>query len=327
MDSTTLIKSYSGFPETILKRNKELQELRKKKEEFQQPTPEKLQFYLVEYSKLCSEIENIFGSENLKDLQENEIKTFLESIKKKLEGLKTFIAESSIYLRLYDIRKANEDINLFNERLKELEGKFEPKKKFSFKNKSLTNSTMNNIKQNSSDKIDGVKSHKLPTNDGTYAHRFGEIIILQRGEINNKDLVFTDIDNCTIKIYGSPSSLCITRIKNSIILSGPVKTSTFIEQSSNSTFQIACQQLRIHDSHLSTFYLYISSRTIMEDSSDISISSYNWNYDFKEEDFNLCSFGSQNNWLEVDDFNWLAQDSHSPNWTLLEKEKWQTKWD
>ena len=126
------------------------------------------------------------------------------------------------------------------------------------------------------------------------------------------------------------------------VLCGPVSSSVFVEGCKECVFVVACQQLRIHTTTLSAFYVHITSRSIIEDSSTVTFTPYSWSYPQLEEHFKVCiglclgldftiSFSvcvcvcvqvsgldqSTNNWQLVDDFNWLASTEPSPNWTIL----------
>ena len=36
---------------------------------------------------------------------------------------------------------------------------------------------------------------------------------------------------------------------------------------------------------------------------------------------------NKNNWNNIDDFNWLSVNEHSPNWTVIEESKRVKSWE
>jgi len=126
------------------------------------------------------------------------------------------------------------------------------------------------------------------------------------------------LENSVIEIYGAPNTLRVNNLLNCKVFSGPITTSIFINKCENCTFNIACQQLRVHSTTNCDIYLHVSSRAIIEDSSKLRFSAYNWSYNGIEEHFIASNLDpQQNNWKQIDDFNWLSTDKPSPNWALL----------
>lgn len=69
---------------------------------------------------------------------------------------------------------------------------------------------------------------------------------------------------------------------------------------------------------MTDFYLHVTSRAIIEDSKNVRFAPYNWSYENLDSDFEKSGLDTTtNNWNQVDDFNWLANDAASPNWTIL----------
>ena len=88
-----------------------------------------------------------------------------------------------------------------------------------------------------------------------------------------------------------------------------------------------CQQLRVHHTENTDFYLHVTSRAIIEDTKEVRFAPYSVKYDGIEADFDSAGLDpSINNWSSVDDFNWLAMDTKSPNWKILEENKRKQNW-
>ena len=88
-----------------------------------------------------------------------------------------------------------------------------------------------------------------------------------------------------------------------------------------------CQQLRVHHTLKTDFYLHVTSRAIIEDTSEVRFAPYNLQYPGIEEHFLSSGLDRlHNNWTSVDDFNWLAADTPSPNWKIMEEADRKQQW-
>lgn len=150
-------------------------------------------------------------------------------------------------------------------------------------------------------------------------------------ETFQQDIVLSDLEDCTVRLLGPASTLHMDRLINCTILSAPIATSIFIDGCTDCTFILGCQQLRVHKTTSSQFYLHVTSRAIIEDCTKVGFAPYLMEYDGKLEHFKMAGLGhtvQQNNWSLVNDFNWLRRDEHSPNWFIIPEEnrmKWTLK--
>ena len=71
------------------------------------------------------------------------------------------------------------------------------------------------------------------------------------------------------------------------VLCGPVSSSVFVEDCKDCVFVVACQQLRVHSTTNSQFYLHVTSRAIIEDCQKVSFAPYSWNYPDLEQHFEV----------------------------------------
>lgn len=79
-----------------------------------------------------------------------------------------------------------------------------------------------------------------------------------------------------------------------------------------------CHQLRIHNTTNTRFGIFTSSKGIIEDTTNVLFKRYNYHYEGIEEDIRACDReGKENQWKEIQDFNWLKQEA-SPNFALLD---------
>ncbi|KAK1338406.1 hypothetical protein QTO34_001522 [Cnephaeus nilssonii] len=147
-------------------------------------------------------------------------------------------------------------------------------------------------------------------------------------ELHQRDVLLTELSNCTIKLYGNPNTLRLSKARGCTLLCGPVSTSVFLDDCSECVLAVACQQLRVHTTRDTRVFLQVTCRAIVEDCHGIQFAPYTWSYPGIDRDFESSGLDrSKNNWNDVDDFNWLARDMASPNWSVLPEEERTTQWD
>lgn len=318
--------------DALIKRDHERQlELKKRKEDkerYKNAENEKPEVFKKIFEDECQQIQQAIQSSECVPI--NMLPEHFENIYKSILNLQKYVAASNVFLRVYDIQRSNQKLQEFNNKIKEVEDRLLPKKKFGFKNKRAVNKTTENGV--SKDEVDFIKSNSVLRNLNVeycgFRNKINENLVLSSDEIYKKDVEFRNLDHCTVRCYGNPSTLHLSNIKNSIILCGPVSTSVFAENCNDCTFVIACQQLRLHSSKNLKIYLHVTSKGILEDCTEIFVAPYNFNYANLEEHFNLSGLDrSLNHWNELDDFNWLNVKHHSPNWKILDENNRVEDWN
>jgi len=167
--------------------------------------------------------------------------------------------------------------------------------------------------------VDQAEQLVLASESG-FTKRDGELLKLSSADVEQKDVVLSSLTGCRVVIQGSPSTVHITSIRDCVILCGPTSGSVFVDDCQESVIVVACHQLRVHRTSSTSFYLHVTSRAIIEDCSSVQFAPYNWTYAHLDEDFLKAGLDlMRNNWNAVDDFNWLAADKQSPNWSVMDK--------
>jgi len=313
----------SSIQEKLEQRHQErlekFEERRKQLIKEKNDTSETSDVFLLAFNKEKREILNIFHNVNEKSTRD-EIRIAFEKISQKMLTLHKYISDSAVFLPSYDIRRAQEIMTQLREDLTNKREVLLPKKKFAFKSRQKISS-----KDTSAEKIESKdNSNLINSNDVIgfgFDNRTGEELSLTREESNSKDINLSNLENCTINIYGSPSAMRLKNVINSRINCGPVSRAIFINDCFDSTFQLACQQLRIHSTSNTKFYIHVTSKAIIEDSNEVGFGAYSWTYEGVKSDFEHSGLNQNtNNWKDVDDFNWLKLDEQSPNWYLLTNE-------
>ena len=62
------------------------------------------------------------------------------------------------------------------------------------------------------------------------------------------------------------------------------KSTVFVDQCNDSTLEINCHQLRIHNTYATTFKLFVTSKAIIEDCKGVVFTPYKYDYEGKTKD-------------------------------------------
>lgn len=342
MDPTTLIED--SLSDRITKRDRERKNvIERRREERQELAVESEQssYFKDTFYTSCKKIKETLEKTSTAPL--SALSDIFDVANKEIHTLKNYLLQSKMFLKVYDIRRAQENLQLLENEAAELEVKLLPKKKFGFKNRRAVKKPL----EKSHDVTDSLKdlkisegivngatkqNNKLSSKYGDSAcmllGKVDERLVLDAENVNKNDVLLSDLIRCTIRIYGTPSTLHMVNLKQCTILVGPVTSSVFVHDCNECVFAFACQQLRLHSSIDCTIYLHVTSRAIIEDCSRIRVAPYNWTYEDQTSHFNLAGLDQKiNNWNCIDDFNWLSSEKQSPNWSILEPELRVESWD
>lgn len=240
----------------------------------------------------------------------------------KLQELQMITTEAASHLPAASLRWVREQFGTLRVRVDEVRERLKPRKRFAFKSARGPSS-----KATAPPDCDARSEGRCESGPGFpagaskdasslgFQGRSGETLMLS--DVNGKDMELDSLDTCEVTVRGCPATLFARRLKNCHIRCGPVATSVFVEECEGCTFHVACQQLRVHDSHKCEFRVHIQARSIIEDSKELLFAKYDFAYDGDERDWCASRLDRNvNNWNKVDDFNWLAADQPSPNWKL-----------
>lgn len=289
----------------------------------------------------CNENEEFFAgafkmkSEYIEDMlsqiptmETKVLPSHFDNIKRDLNDLQKYVVTSSFFLKEFNMRKYLGIVQNLQTKCYELEDRYVPRKKFGFTKKKLPKS--HNEKQSSLDEADAAgktDSNKWDEKLFGFHCQKNKVLALENDELFQRDVALSNLKNCTVALKGVMGTLHMTDLENCIVLCGPVTSSVFIEKCNNSKIVTACQQLRMHTSVRCDIYLHVTSKGIVEDCSEIRTAPYNLYYDDLEKHFNMSSLDKKvNNWDNLDDFNWLAPDIPSPNWSVLDVKQRVSDW-
>lgn len=256
-----------------------------------------------------------------------------EAISNRIEILKKYFTENTLFIPNYEVRKAQEYLSKLNKLSQEKRDLIFPKKRFGFKSKQNMTTLESAIQK--ANTIENTAKNPLVQetlnsnleNTCSIKDLQGESnFIKYESEINGKDISIVNVKNCCIQLMGNPSVLHMSNVDSCTILCGPMTSTAFINSCINSKICIASHQLRIHETKNTQFYIHVGSRAIIENCSQVTFAPYAWKYPKFDAHFEMSKLKSNEiNWTSIDDFNWLNQEQKSPNWNFLDEAD-RTKW-
>lgn len=330
--------SAAKIQERLLKRHQariEDAERRKEAKESQVVAEEQGEYFSSTFNRERAEIEELLSSCTGADRAL--VTQRLEEATARTAQLQKFLNDSMMFLTQYDLRQAQAALQQLQTSLAETREEALPKKKFAFRSRTkaaekvpappLTDTPSSDTGtpvDTGSTKVDGA----IVSEQCGFSNMDNVSLTKTAEEIQKRDVLLTHLTNCKVHLFGSPSTLHLKHIDSCEILCGPVSSSVFVDHCKNSTLAFPCQQLRTHNTTDTQVYLHVTSRAIIEDCRGVSFAPFSWSYPTLEEDFSVSGLDQgRNNWSQVDDFNWLAAGTPSPNWTVIPEELRKTDWD
>ena len=275
-------------------------------------------FFRENFEKSKSDIEAAL--EASEPAERAQLVAHFDDVSMRVQNLQKFVADSSVFLTPRDIQNSQKIIQDLQARVQSKRDVLLPKKKFAFKSKrkeAAAGATDTKLEEHTQ-----KKTLTVDVVDCNFKDRHDETLIMREDDVTNKDVALSNLSNCTVKLFGSPGALHMDRLTNCSVLVGPVSGSVFADECNKCTFALACQQLRIHNTYESDFYIHVTSRAIIEDCRNVRFAPFNWTYAELDKHFVTSGLNREvNNWDLVDDFDWLAADTKSPHWSVIEEQE------
>ncbi|XP_075563932.1 tubulin-specific chaperone C [Pelecanus crispus] len=311
------------LPERLQRREAERQqgvERQRQKKEAQVVKEEQSEFFVAAFAREREAVEALLAAGRL------------EEAAARLQGLQKLLTESVRFLAPYEVRQGQEAVARLQGDVAARRQQLQPKKKFAFR---------------ALKKEAAPGSGPRPAEPAAPAHGHGpaegepggpplcgfsgaedEELELGPAELLQRDVVLSGLRGCRVRLRGNANTLRVRDCRGCTLLCGPVSTSVLVDGCSDCVLVLACQQLRNHSTRNSQFYVQVTSRVVIEDCAKVSFAPYGWSYPGIERDFESSGLDrNRNNWNVVDDFNWLATDKPSPNWSLIPEQERISCWD
>ncbi|XP_072498278.1 tubulin-specific chaperone C [Notamacropus eugenii] len=324
-------------PERLQKREQErLLEVERRKQERQNQTveEEKSDFFAASFAREREAVEQLLGCAGQEAPGPGVDPARLDEAASRLQTLQKLLNDAVLYLAPYDVRLGQEALARLQGALGERRQELQPKKRFAFKSRRKDAAAQDPRPAAEAPPppqqpppAPPPAPAQVPPGSG-FSDRESQTLQMQAAELRQRDILLTGLTDCTVRLYGNPNTLRLTKARGCTVLCGPVSTSVFLDDCVSCVLAVACQQLRTHSTRDTRIFLQVTSRAIVEDCSGVQFAPYSWSYPGIDQDFEGSGLDrSKNNWRDVDDFNWLARGVASPNWSVLPEEEWVIQWD
>lgn len=317
-------------PDSVLRRDQErLDELERRKQakESKSVSEEKSDYFSATFNVEKSAIEELLCK--CEQTDHHKAVQMLDEAAVKSQQLQKFLNDSMIFLTQYQLRQAQANLQTLQSTLTQRRSQVMPKKKFTFRSRTTgAQPQSSTIPPSNKEKTTSVVDGSRTAVQCGFSNLHDQTLIKRSEHLQQRDVLLSHLTNCKVRLFGSPNTLHIKNVQNCQILSGPVSSSVYVDGCADSTLVLACQQLRTHNTTDTQVYLHVTSRAIIEDCTRVGFAPFNWVYDELDADFKASGLDpSRNNWTQVDDFNWLAAGTPSPNWTLIPESERTTVWE
>ncbi|XP_045601319.2 tubulin-specific chaperone C [Procambarus clarkii] len=272
-------------------------------------------------------------TEEAESVNKVDLIAYFDDLVKDLQQMQQFLNESSMFLASFQIKKALDEMKELNDRIQCVIEKRQPKKKFGFGKKKVSEKS-GKAKDAKIDTIDGSTSSYSNTLKELIEKQFfgfkdqvDQTLTMSASELENRQLNLQNLQNCKVIALGNPSTLQVASLKNCTVVVGPTSRSVFVKDCINCKFVIASQQVRIHNTQDTQFYLHVTGAAIIENCQNVQFAPYNLNYSELKDHY--CQSGldfNTNQWNKIDDFHWLNENENSPNWTIIPEGKRIDNW-
>ncbi|XP_063750061.1 tubulin-specific chaperone C isoform X2 [Eleginops maclovinus] len=146
-------------------------------------------------------------------------------------------------------------------------------------------------------------------------------------KVSAPPVIDTPAGTGSTKVVGAPAEslqCCFSNMDNVCL----IKTAEDIHKQDVLLTHLNNCKLRTHNTTDTQVYLHVTSRAIVEDCHGVHFAPFTWSYPTLDEDFIVSGLDrDRNNWSQVDDFNWLAAGTPSPNWNVIPEAERKTNWE
>eukprot|EP00903_Cladosiphon_okamuranus_P012715 g11887.t1 len=273
-----------------------------------------------------------------------DIREKLDALVDRVNGLRKRTAEATLFLTVYDLRRAQEEVDKLWASVESTRAELAPRKKFAFRTRKTKTSSKNRNKSTSKSNTcnwevvaagkaeDGGNDKDQETapspgvrgdesggeeNPGLHDLREQEVEVVAENADKDKDFNVTDLDKCKVTILHLLGTLRLRRLTSCRVVCGPVQGPIYVEGCKDCVIVAVGRQLRIHDSEGIDFYVLLASGPIIEDCSGLRFAPARLRYPQYQEHLQAAGLDAVTNaWEDVKDFKWHRAQK-SPNWDVV----------
>ncbi|CAM9829124.1 unnamed protein product, partial [Hapterophycus canaliculatus] len=207
----------------------------------------------------------------------------LDALVDRVKGLRKRTAEAALFLTVYDLRRAQEEVDKLWASVESTRAELAPRKKFAFRNKSkdkgrrkisegkaleepsaAPGAIQATVALRAKTEEDQKEGQSEPSLRGLTGE---EVDVSAQDADENKDFNLADLQRCKITILHVLGALRLRRLASCRVVCGPVRGPIYVEACKDCVIVAAGRQLRIHESEGVDFYVLVSSGPLIEDCS------------------------------------------------------------
>nr|XP_056709122.1 tubulin-specific chaperone C [Euleptes europaea] len=328
----------ASVPERLQQREAERREeaeRRRRERDAQAVQEEQSDFFTAAFARERDSVEALLGPDS-DEGAEAAAAARLEEAAGRLQSLQRLLTDSVRFLAPYEVRQAQATLARLQGALSERRLELQPKKRFAFRaRKKEAAAAQEPPEASARPRASAEAAPPSSSSSGApavpkcgFSRAEGQELLLGPAELLQQDVELSQLRRCRVRLCGNPNTLTMRGCRDCAVLCGPVSTSALVEDCSGCLLALACQQLRTHQTTQSSFYVQVTCRAMLENCSGVRFAPYAWSYAGIEADFETSGLDrSRNNWSTVDDFNWLARDQPSPNWSVIPEEERVSDWN
>ncbi|CAM9531762.1 unnamed protein product, partial [Laminaria digitata] len=221
---------------------------------------------------------------------EEGIREQLNALVDRVKGLRKVTAEATLFLPVYDLRRAQEEVGKLLANVESTRAELAPRKKFAFRSKRKEGTgakarqrpTVSSPASGPTRQRGGIgaEQEREAGEEGPGLRQLKGQQIEVKSELADKDKDFNlaDLDNCTVSILHVLGALRVRRLTSCRVICGAVRGPIYVEGCKDCVVVAAGRQLRIHDSQGVDFYVSVASGPIIEGCSGLRFAPSNLEY-------------------------------------------------
>lgn len=187
-------------------------------------------------------------------------------------------------------------ITQIQEELTKAQQELAPRKKFAFsKRAAVKESTTPTLLAERTEKIELVL-------DGIKDQTDVKIYKTQSDLVGVSSYQLQHLKNSEIIISAKLNAIHLVGLENCQIYIGAVSGAAHITDCTNCIINVACHQLRIHQTYKTQFYVFTATSPIVENVSELGFGEYRFKYAQMATDFENCGLTGTNQYDQVQDF-------------------------
>lgn len=274
----------------IAKRREELKE-KKKQLDFETKNPEEKIQVIEEtfnhyHGSINSEIEKL---NERKTLERETLNVLWDS----LADLREYFTQVSFGLSTYNQWNFKKKISNLENLIQDL-GKKIPRTKFRFKRRKKKLDEIDEKTRLAKEKKEAEKHQEIVDSMKGIDDRKNENFSISEEETKQAgNFKLVNLENCKVDFKGNLNLLFMKNLKNCEISTCPVSNSIMIHEANNCTLNIVGHQIRIHDSFDTNFFVFTTSRLIIEGCKRVKFGEWAENdhgYEGVQKDFEVINF-------------------------------------